>query len=189
LDRSLFWTLNRLAGSTPWLDGIALAFVNDYLVPALLAVALFTGWFMGRTRDRRERNQRVVLATLAGVFLANLITTALNVVFPRPRPFQVEVVNLLFYQPSDPSFPSNPAVVGFALALGLWALDRRLGALAFSLAAVFALSRVYVGVAYPIDVVGAIVGLLGTSTGLTVVRWCEPYPTRFIQWCRRWYLA
>jgi membrane-associated phospholipid phosphatase len=160
------------------------------LVPALLAVALFAGWFIGTSPTRRENNQRFVLATMAGVFLANLATSALNALFPRPRPFHVHDVNLLFYQPTDPSFPSNPAVVGFALALGVWFLNRRLGALAFLLAAIFAVSRIYVGVAYPSDVLaGAIVGFLGTLLGPFVVRWCEPIPTRFLRWCRRWYLA
>jgi undecaprenyl-diphosphatase len=189
-DQLLFSAINGLAGDSAWLDRIALAFVNDYLVPALLAVALFVGWFMGHTSEERERNQRAVLATMAGVFLANLVTEVLNGYFPRPRPFHVQDVNLLFYQPSDPSFPSNPAVVGFALALGVWSIKRRLGVLAFLLAAIFALSRIYVGVAYPSDVVaGALLGLLATSAGPLIVQWTEPLPTRFIRWCRRWYLA
>jgi membrane-associated phospholipid phosphatase len=190
LDRSLLLALNGLAGRSLWLDRLATALVNDYLVPALLAVALFAGWFSGRSRQEREAHQRAVLATLTGVFLANLVTVALNSLVPRPRPFQVEAVTLLFYRPTDPSFPSNPAVVGFALALGVWFVSRRLGAVAFVLAALGALSRVYVGVAYPSDVVaGALLGLVGTGLGPAVLRWTEPLPTRLIQWCRRWYLA
>jgi len=190
LDRTLFSLINGLAGRSPWLDRLALALVNDYLVPALLAVALFGGWFLGHSRLERERLQRGVLATIVGVFLSNSATFLLNLLFPRPRPFHVQDVNLLFYQPTDPSFPSNPAVVGFALALGVWSLNRRLGTLAFALATVFAVSRVYVGVAYPSDVmVGAILGLLGSAIGPRVVRWTEPLPTRFLGWCRRWYLA
>lgn len=189
-DRTLFSLINGLAGRSPWLDRLALALVNDYLVPALLAVALFGGWFLGRSRLERERLQRAVLATTVGVFLSNSATSLLNLLFPRPRPFHVQDVNLLFYQPTDPSFPSNPAVVGFALALGVWSLNRRLGTLAFALASLFGACRVYVGVAYPSDVmVGALVGLLGSAVGPSIVRWSEPLPTRFLGWCRRWYLA
>ena len=64
LDRTLFSLINGLAGRSPWLDRLALALVNDYLVPALLAVALFGGWFLGHSRLERERLQRGVLATI-----------------------------------------------------------------------------------------------------------------------------
>jgi undecaprenyl-diphosphatase len=189
-DLALFRWINGHAGGWPLLDRLAVSIVNDYLVPLVLALALFVAWFLPQNASYREEVQRKVLATVGGLALANLIVEVLNLLFPRLRPFVEHEVNLLFYPPTDPSFPNNQAAVGFAVAAGLWAIDRRAGAAAYVLAALWALSRVYVGVSYPFDVLaGAVLGVLATVIAARVLRWLEPLPTLFLRWCRRWYLA
>ncbi|SCE84890.1 undecaprenyl-diphosphatase [Micromonospora coriariae] len=69
--------------------------------------------------------------------------------------------------PGDWSFPSNHATLAGALAVTTLLLSRRLGLVALPLAALAAVSRVFVGVHYPHDVVaglllGALVAALAT---------------------------
>jgi membrane-associated phospholipid phosphatase len=59
----------------------------------------------------------------------------------------------------DPSFPSDHASFGFAVAVALVCVNRRIGMAALLIAAFLAFSRVYTGEHYPGDVVvGALVG-------------------------------
>ena len=75
---------------------------------------------------------------------------------------------LLFYPPTDSSFPANPAVVGFALAMGILFKNRWLGSLAIALALMWGISRIYSGVNYPLDVLaGYFLG--GGSTAIIYV--------------------
>lgn len=189
-DLALFRWINDRAGSLPVLDRLAVSIVNDYLVPLVLALALFVAWFLPQNAGYREAVQRKVLAAVGGLALANLAVEVLNFLYPRPRPFVEHQVHLLFYPPVDPSFPNNQAAVGFAVAAGLWAIDWRAGAAAYVLASLWALSRVYTGVSYPFDVLaGAVIGVLATVIAARLLRWLEPLPTLFLRWCRRWYLA
>ena len=64
----------------------------------------------------------------------------------------------------DPSFPSDHATGGFALAFGIWLYDRTIGTVLLVIAAVLSFSRVYVGTHYPGDVVaGALIGIAAGS--------------------------
>jgi membrane-associated phospholipid phosphatase len=135
-------------------------------------------------------HQKACLAGLLAMGFGNLAVEILDGMVARERPFVHEDLALLFYAPSDPSFPSNPAVVGTALSAGLWTADRRLGGLAFSVAAAWSLSRVYAGVAYPSDVLaGVALGIAIVAIVVWTFRRIEPAPTLVIRLAQRFHLA
>ena len=108
----------------------------------------------------------------------------------RPRPFTELKVSLLFYQPTDSSFPANPAAVAFAVAMGVWLWNRKVGTVLLGVATVFAFSRVYAGVFYPLDVLGG--AFIGAGVSLLVawlLRLIEPLPTLVLRLARATYLA
>lgn len=96
----------------------------------------------------------------------------------RPRPFlSVEGLLPLIQKPDSYSFPSGHSCSSFAAASvwaqtleGRWAKGAKI--LLLVMAMLMALSRLYVGVHYPTDVlVGSLLGVLG---GWLVCRWLGP---------------
>ena len=188
-ERALLW-LNGWVGHFAWLDAIVRAVVSDYLVPVMLCLVLLGLWFTGATGAARERNQRGVMIGMIGLGFANLAVEVMNHFVYRPRPFTTMEVSLLFYRPTDSSFPANPVAVGFAVATGVWLWNRRVGTALFGVAAVFALSRVYAGVFYPLDVLGG--AAIGAGVSLLVavlLPLAEPLPTLVLRLARAVYLA
>src|SRR5690606_34729008 len=130
----------------PWLDGLARLFLNDYFVPTLLAVSLIGLWFEGTSAAAQRRNQRAVLVATLGTLAANGLLKIINLLYHRPRPFAQHAVTLLFYRPTDSSFPSNAAAIGFAIAAGVWLHNRTWGRWVIVIALLFGLSRIIGGV-------------------------------------------
>lgn len=98
------------------------------------------------------------------LLLTEGVPNLLKPLFARPRPY-LTLTDVRLIVPverlSNFGFPSNHASNSFGLALVVAALlGRRWGIAAFLIAALTAVSRIYVGVHYPLDVtVGAAVGL------------------------------
>ncbi|GAA3039024.1 hypothetical protein GCM10020229_57750 [Kitasatospora albolonga] len=95
------------------------------------------------------------------------LDTALKSVLREPRPCHVLPARATLEAcpaAGDWSLPSNHTVIAFAAAAVLWRCDRRLGALAGLAAVAMGVSRVFVGVHYPHDVLAG--ALIGTALGL-----------------------
>lgn len=168
MDYALFQCINGLAGRWPAVDELMRFFATDYIVPTSLICIVVFLWFSGR----RELQEQSLLA-IVSLVLANAFVSASNALWFRPRPFADHDVNLLFYHPSDSSFPANSMATTWALAWALWTYDRTIGGIALALAFMMGLSRVFVGIHYPLDIVaGAIVGIVATRI---VVRRLAPH--------------
>jgi undecaprenyl-diphosphatase len=190
LDIQLFRLFNDLAGHTPLLDRIMILLVNDYFVPTILSLVLFAYWFWGHFIQERTLHQQTVLYAVLALLLANALVKLSNLFYVRPRPFAAYEVNLLFYPPTDSSFPSNPTAVGFALAGIVWLRQRRLGTLMAFLALCFGVSRVYTGVHYPTDVLaGGMIGVLASYVVHRAQPLLAPLTRSLIALARKWLLA
>ena len=189
-DVRVFHWVNGLAGKFAPLDQVIAYAVGDYFLPVALTLLLMALWFSGRGAGERSRLQRAVIYGLVGVGVANLLVLILTNSYFRPRPFLEEETILLFYPPTDSSFPANATAVVFALAYGVWLGNRWLGVGAFALAALLGFARVYTGVHYPLDVLaGAAIGLFITFLASKTIPHLEPIPTLALRLLRRVYLA
>jgi undecaprenyl-diphosphatase len=113
------------------------------------------------------RRWGVLLMTLLAVAVADWSATGLKALTDRPRPpLRYPEPKTLVPLPHDASFPSGHAATSFAAATMLSFAAPRLAPFLFLLAAAIAFSRVYVGVHYPLDVLGGAV--LGTLVALAV---------------------
>jgi len=161
LDKSLFLFINGFVGKFPPFDSLIKLVVNEYFVPVTLALILLYLWFV--PSKETSKNKKSVLIASISVGMVGLIIELANRLFIRARPFTELHANLLFYKPTDPSFPSNAATVGFAIATAIFFANKKIGTAALILAGFYALSRVYAGVHYPSDVLsGAFLGVAAT---------------------------
>ena len=159
IDQNIFLFINSFVGKSEIIDSTAKLLVNEYFLPTILSIILFSFWFYWR--EDKDTKQRSVLLSVLSVTLGSMVLVSLiNFFIQRPRPFDVLDVNLLFYKPTDPSFPSNATVVIFALALSIFSADKKIGLVALILALIYGFLRVFVGVHFPFDVlVGAFIGI------------------------------
>ena len=163
-DLALFHWINGFAGRWSGLDLLMVA--TTRYSPIIYASVLLACWARWRAPWQRA-------AALAGA--AALVALGLgqlgNLVFPRSRPFVVTPATMLVPHAPDSSFPSDHAILAFAVTVVLATVNRTLGAWLAAFGVLVLVSRVFVGAHYPTDVLGgAAVGALGAWTTLRVAR-------------------
>ncbi len=170
-DSCLRW-LNNYMLRSPLFDKIIERLLNADELKFGVLIAVFCWLWFKRDGDRRERRAGVTVA-IAGGLVGMVFARLFALLLPfRERPLARSDLGFPFALPADfetplrtwSAFPSDHAVLAFALATGLWLISRRLGAIAFLHAFfVIGLPRVYFGLHHPSDViVGAVFGILVT---------------------------
>ena len=114
-----------------------------------------------------RRRPAILLLVLAADGIADLLARAIKSVVDVQRPaFRYAEPKALVPVPHDHSFPSGHAATSFACATVLAFAFPRLAAPLYLLAVAIAFSRVYVGVHYPLDVLGGAVLGIAVAAGL-----------------------
>jgi len=125
------------------------------------------------------RRPQVFLLTLAADGVAELVEWAVKLAVDRRRPHLPPTKpHTLVKLPSDPSFPSGHATVCFACAVMLALLVPRLAIPVLLFAVAVAYSRAYVGVHFPLDVIGgaALGTVIAIALRLLAARLLRPRP-------------
>jgi undecaprenyl-diphosphatase len=152
-----------------WMSGLDLPLVTPF-AKALSAVGASGLAFVviAAVLSARSRRAAPVVVTLVTVIISETLSRILKAGFDRPRPSIAHAdVHALVAVPGNASMPSGHAWIAFACAVVLGGLAPRLRPWLLALASLIALSRVYLGVHYPSDVlVGAV---CGAATGGAVL--------------------
>lgn len=101
-----------------------------------------------------------LLVCLALTYVVN--DKIIKEIVERARPFVADPsIEIIIDKPSGFSFPSGHTASSFAAATAIFLFDRKYGALAYVLALIIGISRVYLFVHYPSDVLcGMVVGVV-----------------------------
>lgn len=154
IDDKIFVYIQRSVGKYSWLDDL-LIFMAQYLIYTI-PVLLIILWFWS-VPVKKAVFKSLIAVVIAWLGLAKLVAVLVN----RPRPAEaiLNAKELLFHRP-DTSFPSDHATMMFALALSLRLYGlKKLGNTLLVVAVLISISRVWVGVHFPFDVIaGAILG-------------------------------
>ena len=149
----LWWIREHL--THPFLDTVmpyisSLARHGEFWILIALILVCF--------KKTRKAGVAMGIAMACGYLIGNM---GMKNLFARTRPYDVVVeVELLVAKLHDFSFPSGHTLVSFEAATALWFYHRKWGIAAFVLATLIALSRLYLFVHYPTDVlVGAVLGI------------------------------
>ena len=128
---------------------------------------------------KRRCLPRATAAAVLAVTTAALAVTVLKDAFDRARPPVADPsLDPVGAVPASASFPSGHAATAFAAAVAVALVYPRLGRPLLALAIVIAISRVYLGMHYALDVAAGT--LLGIAIGVAaayVIRWAAPTPT------------
>ena len=184
-DEKVFHWINGLAGRVSFFDRIIEWVVSDYMIPVALALVLVGLWFAGSDMLTRQRYQIGLFVALTSMALSSLAVYIINWQYFRPRPFVDHDVTLLFYQPTDSSFPANSMAATFGIAAAVWGVNRRIGTVLLIAATLYGFARVYAGVHYPLDIVaGALIAVVITFLVFKLKDLLEPLPTWVIKAAR-----
>ncbi len=156
----LFQKINDLAKQNIWLDRLAVFFADyaGYVLVIILVLAfIFKSAKLGRFM--------VLIALISAAVSRGIITTIIRFFYHHPRPFDVLAVKQLIPE-NDYSFPSGHAALYFALSMGVYFYNKKLGAAFFVVSALMGVARIFVGVHWPADILGG--ALVGVITALLV---------------------
>ncbi|MBZ5487452.1 phosphatase PAP2 family protein [Halomonas aquamarina] len=163
LNLVLFDLLNSPPDSPAWLVTIAHWCASDIIlvVPVLLVI----GWLLGN-----EQYKHAVLEAFIATLLALTASWIIGVLWPLPRPFMVPIGEYLQAHAATPAFPSNHLTIMLTVAFSLTLHDhtRRIGRCLLVLALPVAWARIFLGIHFPQDMIGALM-LAPVAAALTAI--------------------
>lgn len=163
-NTSLFFLIFGFNSNETILNSLMM-FGAEYLVYlTLLGILMIT--FKGKVGERKA-----LLLTLLALPIVVIIIKAIHLIFYEPRPFVSLNIEPLISHKADASFPSRHTSIMSAIAFAYLYCKSKWAPILILLTFWVGLSRIYVGVHYPLDILGAvIVGIVAVIIALQLKR-------------------
>lgn len=146
----LFLMINGTPTTPGWLVGTALV-LADYLI-WIIPLILVVMWLSGDDRQRE-----VAIRSCCVTLLALGANQVIGFIWQHPRPFMIGLGHTFLQHAPDSSFPSDHATVFSSIALtALFGRMWRTGCMVLVTGIAVAWARVFLGVHFPLDMIGAV---------------------------------
>jgi undecaprenyl-diphosphatase len=187
-DLAISSFINRFAHRSFRFDKFVILVSSSSLLKGGVVIGL-VWWLWFQNEDVRKKREALLAAMIAS-FPALAVARILSWLFFRPRP--LNEARFLFRAPFGAdaagweglsSFPSDHAVLFFALATGIFFASRRAGLFAFAyVSIIICLPRIFIGAHYTTDILG------GAAIGISAA-WLANLPAirnPLTNWALRW---
>lgn len=154
MDTAIFNFFHNMMGKSSVLDAAGV-FLAKYL-PYIIIIAA-VAYILFKEEHWKMKVFSFVFITLSSLLARGVIIRITDEFFGKARPFEA-----LGFEPgisagSGSSFPSGHAALLFGLAFAIFLFNRKWGGWLIGLAFVNGLARIFVGVHWPVDILGGIV--------------------------------
>ena len=174
LNLSLFSWINASPEASNTSIHFAIFIANDLLYCMILLFAWF--WLRGNYDVKKQ-----ILKAFIFTSIAILISQCISHVYYHPRPFVMDVGRTLIYHAPNGSFPSDHMLIFSSIAFSyLFSAQRKLGIFLLIMAWLVGWSRVYLGVHFPLDMLGAF--LLAFALNFFGLSVWNHYKEKMMQW-------
>ncbi len=153
----LFRYINDLGKQYTFLN-IPMILIAEYMV-YFLAIATLLLWF-----SSKKKNRMMVLCAMVSFLFAEIGGKIAGILHSNYQPFEELLnVNKLIEKTVDNSFPSDHTILFFSICLSFYLFKRGIWLFWVILALIVGISRIWVGVHYPMDVfVGAFIATMSS---------------------------
>lgn len=150
LNLALFKTINAPDNASEFTISLAIFMANDLFYIVILFFLL--AWLKGDFYTKKNIVKAVVFT-----FIAFLLSQIISTYFYYPRPFVMDIGRTIIEHSPNGSFPSDHMLFFSTIAFSyLFSKQKNIGYIFLGLAFLVAWSRIYVGVHYPLDMIGAL---------------------------------
>lgn len=173
LNQSLFLWINATPDSPAWLLKLATITAKDLILIVPVLSAIF--WLWGAPEQMKARRELIIKVAIA-LAIGLLLSWLIGKVYPYDRPFVSGIGYNFLEHKSTFSFPSNHGTIIFTFALGFLFWHRVGSGIALlAIGAAIAWSRVYLGVHWPLDMVGGfLVAIVACALAQLIWSGCGP---------------
>ena len=171
---TLFSLINASPDASNSSIHFAIFIANDLLYCMIALFAWF--WLRGNYETKKQ-----ILKAFIFTSIALLISQCISHIFYHPRPFVMGIGRTLIDHSPNGSFPSDHMLIFSSIAFAyFFSAQRKLGIFLIMIAWLVAWSRIYVGVHFPLDMLGAFTIACALNLfGLTL--W-NHYKEKLMQW-------
>lgn len=160
---NLFKLINASENATDLSINVAIFIANDLLY--IMLVIFLVLWFKGNFANKKQIFKAFIFTSIA-ISISQIISQ----LFYHPRPFVMEVGRTIIFHVPNGSFPSDHMLIFSTIAFSyFFSKQRIIGLGLIGLAWLVAWSRIYLGVHFPLDMLGAFfIALAINILGLTL---------------------
>lgn len=164
---TLFFSIFGLSNKSPFLDVFMIVGARVIIFVAFLLMVILT--FRSGVKEKKA----FILAIIS-IPVIILLIKIIHIFFYEPRPFITFHFSPLFPYRDDASFPSRHASMMAAVAFSYTYFKSKWAALFLLFMIWVGISRIFVGVHYPIDIIGGILtGLVSIIIAKQIVRFLK----------------